>query len=696
MAVLAKIRERSMFLIIIIGLALFAFVLDPSTLEDFFNSTKVNEIGEINGESISRQAFASELEAYKQQANNRVSEMQASNNVWDNIVRKKIYQNQLSEAGVTVGETDVWNEVINAPSVKNNPQFQNELGFFDELKFKNFLADIKENNPQMWAAWSNYLNKIRDNAERNTYNNLVTAGLGATLKEGEYQYFLDNTKLTTQFVFVPYASIADSLVAVSKGEIASYIKENPTDFKVEESRDISYVKFDITPTSSDENLIKEEVEGFIEDLKASSNEKEFLNDNDSDSNFDDTFKFENSINKTVSSAIFKGSKGAVFGPYKDQGFFKISKIMAVKKMPDSAKASHILIPFIGAQRATPDVIRTEEEAKKLADSILKVVKRSSSKFARLAKDFSSDKGSSEKGGSYDWFNYSRMTPKFRDFVFEGKRRDIGVVKTPFGYHVIKIDGQKNIQRVVSLATFSRKILPSETTENTVFQEAEQFALSISKDQKFFQIANENKYQIKPAIGLKVLDENIPGLGSQRQIISWAFGKETKPGDFKRFDLEGSHVVAFVTAKTEKGLLSAAKATNRVKPILMNEKKAILIADKFKGNTLEELSKENATTIRNANGVTLKSPTLVGAGSEPKVVGAMFNSELNKVYKNIIGKRGVYAFKLTKKELPTVLPNYEPQRKNISTERKRKTTMIYEAIKKASDIEDNRAILYIQN
>ena len=90
MAVLSKIRERSMFLIIIIGLALFAFVLDPSTLGDFFNSTKINEIGEINGESISRQEFAAELEAYKQQAGNRVSEMQASKTVWDNIVRKKI------------------------------------------------------------------------------------------------------------------------------------------------------------------------------------------------------------------------------------------------------------------------------------------------------------------------------------------------------------------------------------------------------------------------------------------------------------------------------------------------------------------------------------------------------------------------------------------------------------------------------
>jgi peptidylprolyl isomerase/peptidyl-prolyl cis-trans isomerase D len=696
MAVLAKIRERSMFLIIIIGLALFAFVLDPSTLGDFFNSSKVNEIGEINGETISRQAFASELEAYKQQVGNRISEMQASKNVWDNIVRKKIYQNQLSEAGITVGESDVWREVINASSVQNNPQFQNEIGTFDELKFKQFLADTKENNSQMWAAWSNYMNKIRENAEKNTYNNLVTAGLGASLKEGEFQYFSDNTKLTTQFVFVPYSSIADSLVSVSKSEISSYIKENATNFKVDESRDISYVKFDITPTSEDENLIKEEVAGFIEDLKTSSNEKEFLDENDSDSDLDENFKFENSVNKTVSSDIFKGSKGAVVGPYKDKGFFKISKITATNKMPDSVKASHILIPFVGAQRVAPEITRTEDEAKKLADSILKVVKRNRSKFARMAKDFSSDKGSAEKGGFYDWFNYSRMTPEFRDFVFEGKKRDIGVVKTPYGYHVIKIDGQKNFQRVVKLATFSRKIVASETTENAIFQESEQFALSISKDKKFFQVANENKYKTNPAIGIKALDEFVPGLGSQRQIISWAFGKETTTGDFKRFDLEGSHVVAFVTAKTEKGLLSPAKATNRVKPILINEKKAQLIAEKFSGNTLEALSKENATTIKNANGVTLKNPTLAGAGSEPKVVGAMFHAELNKVYKNISGRKGVYAFVLTNKELPSALPNYETLRKNISAERKRKTIMIYEAIKKASDVQDNRASLYTAN
>ena len=707
MAILSKIRERSMFLIIIIGLALFAFVLDPSTLGDFFNSSKVNEVGEINGESVSTQEFAQAIDAYKQQTGNRVSEMQAANTVWDNIVRKKIYKSQLDEAGITVGEEDVWNEVISAPSVQNNPQFQNEAGLFDEGKLKTFLATTKEENPDMWAAWSNYMNQIKENAETNTYNKLVTAGLGASLKEGETEYLIENTKLSGQFVYVPYSSIADSLVKIKKSEVASYIKDNESQFKVDAARDISYVKFDIRATPEDEAAIKQEVAKLIEDsldrdnnsragFKTTTEYKEFLSENGSDTNLDLNFKYNASVNQTVANEIFAGKEGDVFGPYKDQGFFKISKITEVAKMPDSVKASHILIPFVGSQSATPDVTRTKEEAKKLADSLLTVVKRRSSKFADLAKEFSSDKGSGAKGGDLDWFNYNRMTPAFRDYTFSNKKGSLGVVETPFGYHVISVDDTKNNQTVLKLATFSRQIVPSEATENDFFQKAEQFALAVSKTTDYSTLAKENNYNLRPAVGLKVLDENVPGLGNQRQIVSWAFKGDTDKGSFKRFDLEGSYVVAVLTEKSEKGLMSVEKAINRVRPILLNEKKAALISDKLEGSSLEEIAKTNNTTVRTANGVDLKSSSLSGVGAEPKVVGAMYSAELNKVYNSIEGSRGVFSFVVNKRELPTALPNYESNRKKIAEARKASTFRIYEAIKKASDVEDNRANMYTSN
>jgi peptidyl-prolyl cis-trans isomerase D len=693
MAVLSKIRERSMFLIIIIGLALFAFVLDPSTLGDFFNSSKVNEIGEIDGEVISRQEFANELEAYKQQTGGKVSEMQAAKTVWDNIVRKKIYKSQLDQAGIRIGETDVWNELVNASFVQSNPEYQNEAGLFDESKFKQFLATEKENGTQLWSQWSSYMNQIRDNAETSTYNNLLSAGLSASLKEGETAYMIDNTKLNAQFVFVPYSSVADSLIKMKTSEVQAYIDNHENDFKVEASRDISYVQFDVKATLSDEESIKNELTGLSEDFKSATDDNLFLIENDSDTNLNPNYQFKNFVNQLVADRIFAGNKGDVVGPYKDKEFFKISKITEVIQMPDSVRASHILIPFVGAQRVAPEVTRTKEAAEKLADSLLSVVKMRNSKFGDLAKKFSSDKGSGAKEGDLDWFNYQRMTPAFRDYSFTAQKGDMSVVESPFGFHVIKIDDQKNMQKVLILSTFGRKIVPSEDTENTVFRQAEEFALAVSKENKFFDAAKDKAFKPKPVVGLKALDENVPGLGNQRAIVSWAFSADTDVNSFKRFDLEGSHVVAFVTGSEKKGLMSVTKAIGKVRPILKNEKKAAMLSDKLKGADLEGIATANNTNVRSSNNITLKSPALPGVGVEPKIVGAMYNATLNKVYTPIVGSRGVYAFKVTNRELPTALPNYDANRKRIAEARKGQTFKMYEAIKKSSDIEDNRAVMY---
>ena len=709
MAILSKIRERSMFLIIIIGLALFAFVLDPSTIGDFFNSSKVNTVGEVNGEEISRKEFTEALEAYKTRTGNNVTEMQAAKVVWDNLVREKIYEGELKEIGITIGDEDLLNEISNNPSVNSNPQFLNAAGLFDMDKLKVFLKDTKENNPQLWAAWSGFLWQISDNIKKTAFDNLVSGGLGASLKEGESQYLNENTKTTAQFVYVPYTTIPDSLISVKKSEVESYIKAHASDFKVEASRDIKYVKFLIKATPEDEAALKNEVASLLNDreeysnvsksnvkilgLKNTTDITEFLSENNSDLELDDAIKFKNDVPSVISEAVFAGNKGDVFGPYKDREHFKISKITEVMELPDSAKASHILIPFVGALRAGADITRTEEDAKKFADSLLTVVKRKGSKFADLAKEFSSDKGSGAKGGDLDWFNYRRMTPAFKDYVFEGKKGDMNVVKTPFGFHVIRIDDQKNKQKVVKLGTFGRKIEASEATEADTYQNAEIFALELTKGKDFNSVVKETKLNYRPAIGLKVLDENIPGIGNERSIVTWAFNKDTKIGDSKRFDIEGGYVVVELTNEIKKGIMPLNKAIIIARPKIMNKKRAALINDKMNGATLADIAKANNTSVRSASAVTLKSPTLSGVGYEPKVVGAMSFAKENEVYNKIDGAKGVFAFKVIKRELPTALPNYDSYRQRMADQRKRESFKMFEAIKKAADIEDNRAFYY---
>ncbi len=699
MAILSKIRDRSWLLILIVGLALFAFVLDPSTLADFFNSSKVNQVGEVNGETISRQEFAEALDSYKAQVGSRVTEMQAAKTVWNNLVSQKIYKNQLAEAGITVGEADILNALYDTEFIKNDARFQT-TDVFDKDKFKEFLATIKAENGEEWKGWRQYMASIKSNLQKTTYDNLIGAGLGASLEEGKVEYLNENTKINADLVYLAYTSVLDSTITVTKGEVANYIKAHANEFEVEASRDISYVKIDIKPTAADDLDAKNFAGALIKDgangelgLANATDYITFLDETKSDTPLNENIQFKNQVAQVIADTLFTGSKGDVFGPYKDKGFYKISKITEVIQMPDSVQARHILIPFLGSNSATADTKETEDQAKVIADSLATVVKGNKSKFADLAKEFSQDKSNSEKGGELDWFAYNRMVPEFRDYAFNNKRGDVGVVKTAFGFHVIDIQDQKNFQKALKLATFSRLIEASQATENIVFQKAETFALDMSKGGKIEDLAKKEQLIVSPAVGMKALDETVPGLVKERNIISWAFGKDLKIGDFKRFDIEGGYVIATLTGKTEKGLMPVDKAISKVRPILLNEKKAEILKGKLTGATLEEIATNSKQTKRTVSDINLKSPTITGVGFEPKVVGAMLNAKENQVSEKIVGDRGVYVFNVTKKTKPVDLPNYDTYRKRIANQRKNQTFAMFEAVKKSSNIEDGLSSSY---
>ncbi|MCH2034614.1 MAG: SurA N-terminal domain-containing protein [Tenacibaculum sp.] len=707
MAILSKIRERSWLLILIVGLALFSFVLDPSTLSDFFNSTKMNEVGEVNGETISRQEFAEALDNYKAQTGNRVSEMQAAKTVWNNLLRQKIYESQLEEAGITVGEADILNALYDTEFIKNDPRFLT-TNVFDKAKFKEFLATIRAEQGEEWNNWRNYMASVKTNLQKTTYDKLVAAGLGASLTEGENEYITDNTKINANLVFLSYTSVPDSAVTVTKPEIKSYIDKHPSEFEVEASRDIRYVKFNIKATPEDEAEIKANVAKLIEDstnkqgavvqgLKSATDYKLFLEETKSDLTLNESAQFKGQVPQVIAEDLFNGNVGDVFGPYKDGEYYKLSKITEVLNVPDSVKSSHILVPFVGGMRADASVTKTEEQAKKTADSIYALVKNNSAKFKAVADEINTD-GTKGKGGDIGWTTYNvGFSPSFDEdfakFIFNNKKGDVQVVKTKFGYHVIKIDDQKKEQKALKLATFGRKIEASEVTENNIFQDAETFALEISKGTSIDEAAKQKEMTALPAVGLKALDENVPGLGNEREIITWAFGKDVQIGSYKRFDVTGGYVVATLTNVTEKGLMPVDKAISKVRPILVNEKKAKILAGKLKGATLEEMASANKQTVRAVTSVNLKSPTLTGIGFEPKVVGAMLNAQENKVYTPIEGDRGVYAFVVTGKEAPTALPNYDTYRKRLANQRRNQTFNMFEAIKKASDIEDGVSSFY---
>ncbi|MFV9551885.1 peptidylprolyl isomerase [Algibacter sp. PT7-4] len=709
MAVLNKIRQRSLFLILIIALALFSFVLaDLFKNSDALTSKSQNIVATINGKDLTREDFMQKVEQLQRQMGPNATSTQVMNRVWEQEVRQAVMETQFDELEISV-EKDQMRDLLKT-SLATNQNFLNEAGIFDENKMNEYIANLKETSPAGFESWVNYEKQVASNALNQNYFNMVKAGLTGTLAEGKLDHELEGNKVDIKYVQVNFSTIPDSTVQVSKSDITNYINNHKKQFEVEASRDIRFVEFKEVASIDDENAIKTELNTYVNGqlvdergrkdtiiaFSKVKNNEEYINSiAGSDIKFDKRFVFKSSLPTEAAEAIYNLNEGEVYGPYKHDGAFKVTKVIAVKQIPDSAKVRHILIPFQGAQSAAPDVTATEAEAKVKADSLLTILKRNRSKFPEFVKAFSSDQGSVEKGGRYDWHPYNTMVPEFNDFEFEGKTGDLGVVKTVFGFHIIEVEGQKNKTKAVQVGTISRKIEPSEATTDKVFRDASNFEINAGKGD-FEALAKENKYTLRPVNGIKVLDENIPGVGNQRPIVRWAFEEDAEIGDIKRFNVTNGYVIAQLVAKHKAGLMSADDATARVLPIIRKEKKAKLIRDRVSVSTLDDLATAENTNVRTSNGISMKNPTISGGGREPLVVGAAFGLNEGETSGLIDGTNGVYMVQVTKVTPAVELDNYQAAANRVEQQKAATVnSKLYNALKAAADIEDNRATTQVQ-
>ena len=706
MAILENIRKRTTVLILIIGLALFAFVISGVFTSGDLGGGKVgSSIAEINGEEISIDDFRQKIDIASRRSAPNTSTMQTVNQVWDQEVRNTILGQQLDGLGIDIEQDQIMNYIGTLPGYSQSPQFQNESGVFDQNKFREFISDLKINNPAQYDLWLQDEKSIIQSAKQQTYFNLIKAGVGATLKEGELDYRLANDKIDIKYVRIPFTSIADTTIIVSKSEIQTYINAHKEDFKQEPARDIQFVYFEEKPSAADEKAVEDAITKLMDDtveynaqsdkndtlrgFRATTDVAAFL-DRNSDVKFDTIYKAKKELPAKFADTLMTLQVGELYGPYRDGDFFKVSK-MVDRKADGSVKASHILIGYEGAERANPDVKRTKEEAEVEAKRLLREARKKDAKFVELARD-NSDGPSAPNGGDLGYFQEGRMVPKFNDFAFGNKVGAIGLVETDFGFHVIKVDDKEDI---VQIATLAREIEPSEETVNTLFTDATKFEMeSISSEKAFSDLAKESEYAVRPVNKIKATDENLPGLSAQRSIVQWAFREDTKLGEIKRFDLASGYAVAQLTKTYDEGLMSVEDASPTVLPKIRKERKATQIISANKGKSIDDLAKDNGVSASTATALTVKSPTIPGSGSEPAIVGTAFAMQEGATSELLEGNSGIFMLTVTKKIAAPKLDNYSTYATAVKTTRESQVnTAVYNALMEASEIEDQRAVFY---
>lgn len=709
MAILNKIRQKTVVLILVIALALFAFIL--SSLfdnKDALFSKSPDVVATINGQDISREEFSNLVEFQQRQMGPNATTSQVMNSVFETKVREIVMNDQIDKLGMTV-ESEQMRDLIKT-NYATDPTFVNEAGIFDESKVKLFIDNLKNSSNEAYQNWINTEQALATNALQANYFNMVKAGTTATLAEGQLEHKLEGDKVDIKYVQVPYTSIADSTIKVSTSEIKSYISENPKLYQAEASRSFQYVFFKEVASLEDEQTIQTELKTLLNDsevyneatkatdkkvgfLKATDIEA-FVNSNSDDFKYVDKYQYKTSLPTAIADTIFKLEAGQVYGPYKEGNYYKMTKVLDYKKLADSIESSHIIVPFVGTTRAGADVTRTKEEAKAIVDSIFPLVKNSTSKFAEVANEINTD-GTKGKDGSIGWtrlstYNPAAFDPDFANFLFFNEKGSIDVVLTNFGYHIIRVDDKKNEDTAVKIATIARKVVPSSKTEDKIFTDASNFELAIANG-NFAEAAKAANYDVRPMTANE-LDESIPGLGNQRQIVRWSFEDATNIGDYKRFDnVPGGIVIAQLTAKQDKGVMSVEDASVTALPAVRKEKKAKLIMDRVNATSLDAFAAAENQTVKSASAINMKNPTIAGAGKEPLVVGTAFGLKEGATSKIVKGNTGIFMVQVTKKTPATKIDNYLPFARQVSTQKLSSVqSRLYNALKESSEIEDFRA------
>ena len=654
MAILGQIRSKPWLLMGVIALALLAFLVNPDSIDKVFGKNP-DVLGKVNGEKITRVEFNDQLFVLQQQAEQQGQPKTGlEEQAWQLLVQSKLIKQQFEKMGFEMTEDYFWNQLQYDQMFAQQKQFFDEKGNFKTQELKKQIEDMKATSPEGYNQWL----KTRKSVEyrlmaRQVFAN-ISQGITTGKKEAEELMKQRDQLADIDFVKIDYTTyLQKNNIKVTTEDLANYIKQHPVMFKADESRNLGIVYFPSQPSAADDAAAQKEINklfsggtdasGGTENFQNTKNDSMFVMAN-SDMPYNPQYLKPNQLPQTIQAQIPSAAIGQTFGPYKEQNFYVVSKLLD-KKTSDSTLSRHILIAFKGSP-AGEGVTRSKEQAKKLADSIGAIVKANPGKFTEFLK-LSNDPSSAAQGGSLGWTTpETPFVPEFLTYLANNPKGATGVVETQFGYHIINIEDKKPGAMSYKVANLVKAVKPSDATEAEVNKKASRFIQQVQGKSfnDFVNIAKKGNYQYSNPKQAKRFDGQLQGLGTEKDadILAWAFDKKREKGDTELFTVDGTgdKIVVYLNGKQAKGTADPESVRDQIEVIVKNKLAAKQISEKIgKAGSLDQIAKQFGTTKQSAQ-VNLLNPGVAGS-MEPKVAGAAFGVAKGKISNPIEGGTGVY-------------------------------------------------------
>ena len=651
MAILGKIRSKGVLLLVVVGFALFAFIIGDFLTQGstYFNKSR-ETVAEIVGEDVNindyQAAIDQMVEVYKIETGQTdlsedvMAQLRAS--VWENLVTEKLLFAEAEKLGLAVSKEELSEYVIGNkthPLIMQRRTFAGENGQFSRPMLVQFLnsLDVTPENEEMrqqiaqaksyWLFWER---NVKMAVLQDKYNALIGKAVTANSLEAKTSYEAAKVTTDVNYVVQPYFAISDSTVSVSKNEIKDRYNKNKELYKQEANRTLSYVAFEIRPLKEDSVEAQEWMNKISEEFKTTEDVVGLVNSN-SDVMYDGRNYSYNSLPLNLRDFAFTGKTGDVFGPLFENNPHPMPRTMEPGIMkPASVKLRHIYPT-------------TAAEAK--ADSIIGAI-NGGAVFADLAKKYSAVPQTAANGGEIGWImeGMQGMDKEITDKAFAAVPNQVFTVKNAQGVQIMQVMEKTPARAKVKLAILERKVIPSSRSYGRIYNEAKQFAAEL-KSTEFASKAQEKGVSVRTASELFESTERIADIPQSRQVIRWAF--ESDKGDVSDvFDCNNQFVVATTTEVNAKGYRSLEKVSDQIKAELIREKKADIMIKNLteqlkKTPSLEALAQSLSTDVKVANAVNFANNQFGVAGFEPALIGKVSVLPANKLSAPVKGNAGVY-------------------------------------------------------
>lgn len=671
MATLQKIRSKGPLLMIVVGLALFAFIA-----EEFFRSMQSasaeskQRVGEIYGESLSYQDFQAMVDEYTEVvkltrgANSLDSEemTQIRDQVWNTYVQNKLIEHEAEKLGLTVTDAEV-QEIINKGQSQYLMQtpFRNEqTGAFDVNMLKKFLADydnMKKNPSQMPADYIQYYESlfkmwqfieksIKQEALVNKYQSLLAHTVISNPVSAKMNFEGRVNESDVLLASVPFTTIADSTIKVEDADLKAKYEEMKENFKqISESRDFKYISVRVRASEKDKADLKKEMDEVSKQLVEGGNIAKIVREGGSLVNYSEIPVGKAALPGDIAMQLDTMTLNKVVGPYYNPGdqTYNVVKLMDRVSAPDSIQYRQIQIA--GADEATNT---------KTADSIMTAL-NNGTPFDSIAKKYG-------QTGEKIWItsrNYEGATMgaddlKYIKAIRNGNVNELQNLKISQANIILQVTDRRAMDTKYDVAIVKCPVTFSNETYSKAYNDFSQFLAANPTIETMEANAAKAGYQLLTQKDMFSNQHTVAGISNTSEALRWLFNEDTEVNSVSKMYECGNNdnmLVVALTAVNPVGYRSMESVKDILTREVIKDKKAKQISEKMASwKSVNDARQMTGAVVDTVKHITFNSPVFVSAtgSNEPAINGAVDKTNKGQFKSGVKGMAGVYAFQVLNK------------------------------------------------